>query len=48
MPPLMSLSAKMAKLFKGKRQQDVENGTKKAGSITNLKAKVKLVVYINK
>lgn len=34
------LSAKMARLFRGKRQQEVQNGTKRAGSITNLKTKV--------
>lgn len=33
----------MAKLFKGKRQQEVQNGTKTTGSITNLKAKVRLI-----
>jgi len=36
------LSAKMARLFKGKRQQEEQNGTKKSSSAEkrNLKAKV--------
>jgi len=31
----------MAKLFKGKRQEEVQNGTKKANSAANPKAKVR-------
>ncbi|XP_011875400.1 PREDICTED: X-linked retinitis pigmentosa GTPase regulator isoform X2 [Vollenhovia emeryi] len=34
-------TAKMAKLFKGKRQQEVQNGTKKSSSTANPKAKSK-------
>ncbi|XP_026826687.1 X-linked retinitis pigmentosa GTPase regulator isoform X3 [Ooceraea biroi] len=39
-------TAKMAKLFKGKRQQEVQNGTKRTGSITNLKAKSKTCIIL--
>ncbi|KAL6254772.1 hypothetical protein P5V15_003101 [Pogonomyrmex californicus] len=34
-------TAKMAKLFKGKRQQEAQNGTKKTSSTINLKSKSK-------
>ncbi|EFN79836.1 X-linked retinitis pigmentosa GTPase regulator [Harpegnathos saltator] len=33
-------TGKMAKLFKTKRQQEIQNGTKKTGNVTNSKAKV--------
>lgn len=37
---------KMAKLFKGKRQQEIENGTKSSGS-TNPKSKVYTILVFH-
>lgn len=39
-------SGKMAKLFKGKRQQEIENGTKSSGS-TNPKSKVYIILVFH-